>query len=268
MRQLTIAHSPCPNDTFMFGAIKQEGLGVNDVDVDIHLHDIEALNRLALQQTYDVTKVSFHAYLHLRDTYQLLQCGAALGRGCGPLLLCRKGAVPADLRQARVVLPGELTTAHLLFNLWCPDAGNKHFTTYDRIIPELVAGDADAGVIIHESRFCFEEHGCAAIQDLGEWWSAETGLPIPLGGIVARRDLGGDLIRAVEDRLRASISSAMADPDAVMPYIRQHARELDDTVIARHIETYVTAFSLDLGEDGRAAVARMASMAAERGIIT
>ncbi len=268
MNALTLAYSPCPNDTFMFDAIARNGLITNLPPVEIHLHDVETLNQLALEQTYDVSKVSFHAYLKIRKSYQLLRCGAALGRGCGPLVICRKKDKPSNLQQARIVLPGELTTAHLLFQLWQPDAQNKVFTTYDRIISEVMEGRADAGVIIHESRFCFEDLGCYSLQDLGDWWTAETGLPIPLGGIVARKSLGPDAIKQIEDRIEASIREAVASPDNPMPYIRQHAQELDDAVIARHIRTYVNAFSINLGEEGQAAVQRLEHMAVERGVIT
>lgn len=267
MNALTLAYSPCPNDTFMFNAIAQNKQ-IEKHPLNIHLHDVETLNQLALEQTYDVSKVSFHTYLRIRDAYQLLRSGAALGSGCGPLVICRRAYDPTNLQQARIVLPGTLTTAHLLFQLWQPNAKNKTFITYDRILSEVTEKRADVGVIIHESRFCFEDQGCYAIQDLGEWWTTETGLPIPLGGIVARKSLGPKTIKLIEAGIEASIREAVASPDVPMPYIRQHAQELDDTVIAQHIQTYVNAFSIDLGKEGLAAVQHLERMATERGVIS
>lgn len=269
--RLTVAYSPCPNDTFMFygvarGLVKRPATPLGDeVAIETRLHDVETLNCLALAGTYDVTKISFHAWLRVRETYQLLRVGTTLGRGCGPLVIQASGSsLDAPLR--RVAVPGEHTTAHLLLRLWMERRPEVAFAAYDQIMDMVVRGEVDAGVIIHEGRFVYRQRGLACRVDLGEWWERETGLPIPLGCIVARKALGSQFIARCEDMVEASLRLALADPSAPDAYVRQYARELDDDVIRKHIGTYVNAFSLELGATGRAAIAALEARAKEAGI--
>ena len=256
---LTCAYSPCPNDTFIFCRLAEEA------DIEPHLHDVETLNRWAFDGKYDVTKLSFHAWLLLQDTYQLLNVGAALGRGCGPLVISNhEEALRAD---SIVAVPGEYTTAHLLLRLWRPDIKNRVFMPFDRIMDTVASGEVDAGVIIHEGRFVYEERGFRCLQDLGEWWEAETGRPIPLGCIAAKKSLGPGPIEAFEQRLKESIEFAFSNPDSTRSYVKAHAQELSDAVTREHIRTYVNDFTLDLGPEGRAAIAALQEMAKTAGVI-
>jgi 1,4-dihydroxy-6-naphthoate synthase len=190
-----------------------------------------------------------------------------MGFGCGPVLIARKPLNPANIRDCRVALPGRWTTAHLLFRLWAPDAHQRIFLPYDRIFEALVAGQADCGVIIHESRFTFEAAGFTPVVDLGAWWEEMTGLPIPLGGIAARKNLGEPLIRQIDAALIESIRRAMANPDEALPYIRQYAQEMDDTVLQAHIRTFVNDFSLERTEQGCRAIEMLETMARAAGAI-
>ncbi len=262
-KNLTCAYSTCPNDTFIFCHLAQES------GIEVHLHDVETLNRMAFEEIFDITKLSFHAWLLLQDKYELLNVGAALGRGCGPLVISRQdgGDTYRRLPAGPVAVPGEYTTANLLLRLWNPDLGNRIFMPFDQIMDAVASGEADAGVIIHEGRFVFEERGFQCLEDLGEWWERETGLPIPLGCIVARKSLGAERIAEIEQRLKSSIQSAFADPASTTEYVKQHAQELDDEVIRKHIKTYVNDFTLDLGGEGRAAIEKLQQMAVDAGII-
>jgi len=250
--QLTCAYSTCPNDTFIFCQLAKQD------DIEVHLHDVETLNTMAFEQKFDVTKLSFHAWLRLQDHYQLLNVGAALGRGCGPLVISPKGhSLKPD---ALIAVPGEYTTAHLLLRLWNPELKNRIFMPFDQIMEAVASGKVDAGVIIHEGRFVFEERGFQCLEDLGEWWESETGLPIPLGCIAAKKSLGAERIAEFEARLKQSIQTAFDDPDSTTDYVKQHAQELADDVTRKHIKTYVNDFALDLGSEGRAAIDRLQQM--------
>ncbi|MCK5676096.1 MAG: 1,4-dihydroxy-6-naphthoate synthase [Verrucomicrobia bacterium] len=261
--QLNCAYSTCPNDTFIFFHLAQEP------DINVHLHDVETLNRWAFDEKFDVTKLSFHAWLLLQDKYELLNVGAALGRGCGPLVICRKDFLKAQglKPKASIAVPGEYTTAHLLLRLWNPEIKNRIFMPFDQIMDAVESGKADAGVIIHEGRFIFEERGFQCLEDLGEWWEGKTGLPIPLGCIAAKKSLGAERIAEIEQQLEQSIQAAFADPVSTTEYVKAHAQELDDDVIRKHIETYVNDFTLDLGAEGRAAIEKLKQMAENAGII-
>jgi len=264
---LSVAYSPCPNDTFMFHDIASGRVVDPEWTVNVHLHDIQTLNTMALEGVYDVTKVSFHAYLLARREYELLPVGAALGLGCGPVVVAKRRIAPDAFAGCTVAVPGELTTAHLLLRLWAPQFRRRVFTRYDRIVDMVTTGQVDAGVLIHEGRFTYERAGLVMVADLGRWWHQRTGLPIPLGGIVARRCLGGETIDRFGRMLRQAIRNALEDPDATLDYVRQHAGEMDRAVLHEHIKTFVNDHSLDLGEDGRAAVRRLADLARDAGCI-
>ncbi len=265
--KLSLAFSPCPNDTFMFHGIATGGLSLRDHEIEVHLHDIETLNELALEGTYDITKMSFHAHLLASHRYRLLNAGAALGFGCGPLLVTARPMSREAVLDGRIAIPGELTTAHLLFRLWAPQARNKVFTTYDRIMAMVASGEVDGGVIIHEGRFLFREAGLHQVVDLGEWWEETTRLPIPLAGIAVRRSLPEGLADEFDDLLRQSIRDARSAGAGCLPYIRQHAQEMDEEILRKHIDTFVNEQSLGLGSDGVAAVARLEEMARRAGVV-
>lgn len=266
-RTLTFAYSPCPNDTFMFHGITRGGLCLPGFEIETCFHDVETLNELALAERFDVTKLSFHGYLHVRNKYELLRAGAAIGFGCGPVLVSKKEMCKSDIGDYRIVVPGKLTTAHLLFRLWAPENENLLFARYDEIMPMIESGEADGGVIIHEGRFVYENSGFQMIRDLGEWWEEETGLPIPLGCIAVRKELGTETIAKIEGLIRRSIDSAYANPAATDEYVRENAQEIDKDVLDKHIKTYVNEYSLDIGEDGLMAIEKMCEMAEAAGLL-
>jgi len=267
MKTLSLGFSPCPNDTFMFyplvhGLVDTGGLGFTE-----RLEDVETLNRLALQGTLDVSKVSYHALGHIRDEYALLRSGSALGRGCGPLLVSAQNFAPADLRGRTIAVPGRYTTALLLLRLFDPRLVNFLVMPFNEIMDAVLRGDADAGLIIHESRFTYQGYGLHKLVDLGEWWEAETGLPIPLGGIVARRSLGDENIRSIERALRDGVAYSRKHPAQAAHFIREHAQEISEEVCAAHIGLYVNEFSVELGDEGIKAVQCLMQRAEEAGIV-
>jgi len=266
-----LAYSPCPNDTYIFHAWVS-GLLPDAPEVEERLLDIDALNGLAREGRADVCKISFHAFGHLRDRYALLHSGGALGRGCGPLLVTRADRVagmpeePGAFSGLSVAIPGRWTTAALLLRLFAPGLQGLRVMPYDRIMPAVEAGEVDAGLIIHESRFTYPDHGLAALVDLGEWWERLTGHPIPLGAIAVRRDLGEDMARRLDQAVRASLEHARANPMASRAYIERHAQEMDPDVCRRHIDLYVTDFSLDYGIEGENAIRDLLSRGEQAGI--
>lgn len=263
---LELGFSPCPNDTFMFDALVRGVVSEPELTFTPVMEDVETLNRIVLANELPVSKVSFHLLGHVRERYGLLRSGAALGRGCGPIVVTRPG-FRGNLRDLRVAIPGDYTTAALLLRLFEPRIGVTVPMPFDRIVEAVVGGEVDAGVIIHESRFTYRAAGLDRLVDLGEWWEGETGSPIPLGGIVFRRDLPDGLPRRLERLIRESVVHARSHPAEPLPFIRRHAQEMDDQVCASHIALYVTDFSVDLGEEGVAAVERLFAMAEERGVI-
>ena len=268
MRTLSLGYSPCPNDTFIFYALVHGRVGTGNLHFREILEDVETLNRMAGQQKLDLTKVSFHAFGHLRDHYCLLRAGGALGKGCGPLVVAREACDMKELRGRTIAVPGTLTTAFLLLQIFDPQLAERVVVMpFHRIVRAVAEGEADAGLIIHESRFTYQREGLTQVLDLGEWWERETGLPIPLGCIIARRALGGDLVRKTEGLIRESLAYARNHPDETREYIRSHARELEDSVIDRHVGLYVNEFSLDIGEEGIHAVEELFKRAAVQGII-
>lgn len=267
MRTLSLGYSPCPNDTFIFFALTHGRIPLPGLAFHHRLEDVETLNRLACAATLDLTKISFHALGHLRKDYALLRSGGALGRGCGPLLVARRGLSLAELTGRPIAIPGSLTTAALLLRLYSADFSNLTVMPFDRILPAVRDGLADAGLIIHESRFTFPDYGLDRLLDLGQWWEEQTGLPLPLGGILARRSLGPELIETLEGAVRESVAYARSHPDETSAYIRRHAKELDEDVIRGHIDLYVNDFSLDLGDEGLTAVQELLGRAEDRGLI-
>jgi len=266
-RTLSLGYSPCPNDTFIFHALVHGMVAAEGLSFEPRLEDVETLNRLAMEAVLDVTKVSYGAIPHLVRDYVLLRSGGALGRGCGPLVVARRDIDTAELAGMRIAIPGRSTTANLLLRLFAPDAAPGIEVVYSDIMPAVARGEVDAGLIIHESRFTYPQHGLVKVVDLGEWWERTTGLPIPLGGILARRDLGADTILAIHDAIRRSVEHAFADPAASRPYVRAHAQEMDDAVTQQHIDLYVNQFSADVGPDGERAIRELFARARAAGVI-
>jgi 1,4-dihydroxy-6-naphthoate synthase len=255
MKKFSIGFSPCPNDTYIFcalatGRIPLGGFGLQPAV----LEDVETLNEWAMQGRLDITKLSFHALGHVLDNYVLLHSGAALGRGCGPLLVAGQKFAPDDFAKMSLALPGKYTTAAMLLQLYAPVWKKIFILRFDEIMPAIESGRVDCGVIIHESRFTYKGRGLELVADLGAWWEKISGHPIPLGGIAARRSLGRETIAEIDRSIRASILWANQNTRLCWPYIKQYAQELDDSVISEHIGLYVNPFSENLGEEGLAAV--------------
>lgn len=267
--RLALGFSPCPNDTFIFHALANRVIGMHGYEFELCIDDVEALNRRAVSGELAVTKVSCAAYLRLRKTHRFLRSGGAFGRGCGPLVVARTQGSPGLLADATVAIPGELTTAHLLLRLFAQDSGIRPAQyvpmVFHEIMPAVAAGQVDAGVIIHEGRFTYGKAGLHSLIDLGAWWETTTGLPIPLGGIIAQQSLGDRVINDIEELIRASIRHARTHTAEAMPYIRHHAQELSDEVIRQHIELYVNDFSLDSGSEGQTALDELADRADSAG---
>lgn len=266
-RTLSLGFSPCPNDTFIFHALVHGEVAAEGMRFTERLEDVETLNRLAAEGALDVTKISYGAAPALLRDYVLLRSGGALGRGCGPLIVAREPWTREQLAGKRIAIPGRATTANLLLRLFAPDAEPGIECIYSDIMPAVARGEVDAGLIIHESRFTYPQHGLVRVVDLGEWWEQATGLPIPLGGIMARRSLGPDAIRVIDGAVRRSVEHAFVHPDASRAYIRQHAQEMDDAVTQQHIDLYVNRFSADVGDEGERAIRELFARAAAAGIV-
>lgn len=264
---LTLGFSSCPNDTFIFDAMLHGKIDTEGLRFEPVIADVEALNRRAFAGDIDITKLSYHAFAYLTERYALLDAGSALGNNCGPLLVAREPLDEPAIEKGPIAIPGKMTTANFLLSLACPAARNKVETLFSEIEEAVSRGDVAAGLIIHENRFTYAQKGLVKLMDLGEYWERTTGLPIPLGGIVLRRELDPELQRAVNRVMRRSVEYAFAQPEAVMPFVRAHAQSMDDAVMQAHISLYVTHFTADLGTLGRQAVAQMFRIAREKQII-
>lgn len=266
---MRLGYSFCPNDTFIFYALAhgkvQAPFAIQEV-----LEDVETLNLWAAEGRLELTKISYAAYGRLTEKYVALRSGGALGRGVGPLLVAAPGSfsdnLPQSLAGRRVAIPGKNTTAFLLLSLYAEGFLPVEMR-YDQIMPAVQQGRVDAGLIIHESRFTYPRYGLEKALDLGEWWEQETGLPLPLGAILARRDLGEENIRALDQAVRASLEYATRQPEEPLEYIRSHALEQDDRVIWAHIHTYVNEYSVDLGNEGERAVELLFARARAHGLM-
>ncbi|MEW2391793.1 1,4-dihydroxy-6-naphthoate synthase [Streptomyces venezuelae] len=276
-RPLRIAYSPCPNDTFVFDAWAHgrvpgaPALDVTFADIDITNGIAERAASAAETSDLDVLKVSYAVLPYVLDAYALLPCGGALGRGCGPLVLTREPGV--DLTGKTVAVPSEKSTAYLLFRLWAADTlsgggvGEIVVLPFDQIMPAVRDGKVDAGLVIHEARFTYQNYGLHCLADMGEHWESTTGLPIPLGAIIAKRSLGAERLRALADAARTSVRMAWDDPEASRAYVLEHAQEMDPAVADQHIGLYVNEFTADLGENGYAAVRGLLTRAAAEGLV-
>jgi len=267
-RPLTLAYSPCPNDTYIFAALAN-GLLDGAPAVRTVLEDVENLNTSALKADYELTKVSYGAIPALTEHYRILRAGGGLGRGCGPLVIARPGTGKTleDLADKLIAIPGERTTAFMLLRLAMKERPHIIQMRFDKIVEAVANGTVDAGLIIHESRFTYQEAGLVEICDLGDWWESETGKPIPLGAILARKDLSDGQAREMNDHIRASLQFARDNPDKVINYVREHAVEMQDDVMRKHIDLYVNEFTDDIGDEGIAAVRELFKRAQEAQIL-
>lgn len=269
---IRIAYSPCPNDTFVFDAWAH-GRIPGAPPLDVTFADIDVTNGMAERGELDVLKVSYAVLPWVLDEYALLPCGGALGRGCGPLVLTAGGiADPAELAGRTVAVPSERSTAYLLFRLWAAaevpgGVGEIVVLPFHEIMPAVRDGKVDAGLVIHEARFTYGNYGLTRLADMGEHWEATTGLPIPLGAIVARRSLGAEMLTRLAEAARTSVRMAWDDPEASRPYVLEHAQEMDPAVTDQHIGLYVNEFTADLGQSGYAAVRGLLTRAAAEGLV-
>lgn len=264
---LTLAISPCPNDTFIFDALINRRIDLEGLKFSPSLNDIETLNRMAVTGGADIIKVSFYTYLLLQQNFVLLDSGSALGFGNGPLLISSRDISPEEFPGLTVAVPGEFTTAHMLFRIAVPEVKKKVFMVFSEIEEAVLSGRVDAGVIIHENRFTYEQKGLRKILDLGNYWEKLTGSPIPLGGIIARKGLGYNTINKLNRIVYRSVEHALKNPSEAMPFVRAHAQEMDDTVMEKHIRLYVNDNTLSLGTAGKVAIAKLQQVAVERGLL-
>lgn len=267
---LTLGFSPCPNDCFMFDAIVHERIDLEGLAFTVVMDDVEALNQRAFAGAIDVSKLSYHALAHCLAGYALLDAGSALGRGCGPLLIAARSMTPDEVAAGgvRIAIPGAYTTANLLLSLAFPAARDTTALVFSEIEQAVLEGRFDAGLIIHENRFTYQDKGLKKVVDLGQFWERTTGAPIPLGGIAVRRSLPVDVQQAMNRVMRRSVEYAFAHPEASRAFVRAHAQEMSESVMRQHIDLYVNEYSVDLGAEGRRAVAVLIARAVAAGLVT
>jgi len=267
--KLTLGFSPCPNDTFIFAGIAQQKVDTEGLEFELVLEDIETLNQMAFLNELNVTKLSYHALAHLLENYKLLDAGSALGQGVGPLLIAKAGVAKLDesIQGMNIAIPGKYTTANFLLHMAFTGLREPTEVIFSQIESAVLSGEVDAGVIIHENRFTYEERGLVKLIDLGEYWENTTKLPIPLGGIGIQRQLPRQVQLKVGRVLKRSIGFASKNRLEVMPYVREHAQEMDEEVIRKHISLYVNDLTLSLGKQGRKAVDHLLHVARLRGLV-
>jgi len=257
MKKLSLGFSPCPNDTFIFDALIHHKIDTEGLEFDVFFDDVETLNKKALQGELDITKLSFHAFAHVSDKYVLLDAGSALGFGVGPLLISKKAYTPEEVKSQpslSVGIPGNYTTANFLLGIAFPELQQKKELVFSAIEESLLNQELDLGVIIHENRFTYAQKGLHKIMDLGDYWEQQTGMPIPLGGIMMKRNIDVETQRTVNHLIRKSVEFAFENPEASSDFVRQHAQELDESVRKQHIDLYVNQYSIDLGDLGKKAI--------------
>jgi len=264
--KLTLGFSPCPNDTFIFEAMVHGRIDTEGLEFDWFLADVEELNRKAVEGSVDITKMSFHAYARTAEKYLILDAGSALGRSNGPLVISKRDLRPEELDDAMIAIPGRLTTANLLFSIFWPKATRKREYLFSDIPDAVLSGEADAGLIIHETRLTYRAMGLSMVADTGAMWEEMTGLPVPLGCIVVNRNISQATAEKVDRAIWRSIEYARNSPGESVEFIRKYARETEADVTREHIKLYVNDFSLSLGGEGRSAIERLFAEARERGV--
>jgi 1,4-dihydroxy-6-naphthoate synthase len=265
--KFSLGYSPCPNDCFIFDALIHHKIDTEGFEFDVRLEDVETLNTLAQKSVLDITKLSFHAFAYVTNQYILLKSGSALGFNCGPLLIKNKHNAKAINENSRIAIPGKLTTANFLLSLAYPNYKNKVEYVFNDIENAVLYNEVDAGLIIHENRFTYEDKGLEKIIDLGEYWDALIHAPIPLGGIVMKRSFDKKTLEKINALIRKSVEFAFANPDSCMNYVKAHAQEMSEDVMKKHIALYVNDFSLDLGEVGKNAIELMFKKGQEIGLL-
>jgi len=267
VKEIQIAHSPDSDDAFMFYGLATNKIRVPGYRFTHTLTDIETLNRRAMTEAfYDVTAISFHAYPYLQENYALMACGGSVGEGYGPMIVAPRKMTLDEVKKVKVAVPGTLTTAYLVLKIFAPEIETV-VVPFDEIIPAVVAGQYDAGLIIHEGQLTYANSGLSKVIDFGQWWREETGLPLPLGGNAIRRSLGSDVMRITTQALRDSIQHALDHRDEALQYAMQFARDLDASLANRFVGMYVNERTLNYGDDGREAIRRILDLGYERGII-
>ena len=264
--KLSLGFSPCPNDTFIFDALIHHKIDTEGLDFEVVFDDVETLNQKAFNADLDITKLSYHAFAYALKDYVLLDAGSALGFGVGPMLICKS---PQDLNDPnlRVGIPGKYTTANFLLSLAYPHLKNKKEMVFSDIEQKLINNEIDLGLIIHENRFTYQNKGLMKVKDLGEYWEETTDCAIPLGGIVIKRSLPDEVKQKVNRLIKKSVEFAFENPKSALPFIKQHAQEMEESVMYQHIDLYVNKYSVDLGEDGKKAIKTMFDQAFEKKII-
>ncbi len=265
--KLTLGFSPCPNDTFVFDAMVHGRIDTEGLEFDFFLADIEDLNRRAFASDVDITKISYHAYTYTSQNYLILNSGSALGFHNGPLLISKKLLNAEEVNEARIAIPGKYTTANLLFSIAWPEATRKKEYLFSSIEDAVLSEEADAGLLIHETRFSYHLKGLHKIADMGEYWEEKTGLPIPLGAIVINRKIPHETALKVERVIRRSLEYAYSDSLASFDFVRQNARAMESEVMNSHIKLYVNKFTLDLGDQGKNAIKELFRIGGEKGVI-
>jgi 1,4-dihydroxy-6-naphthoate synthase len=255
--RVTLGFSPCPNDTFIFDALVNNKIDTKGFEFDVVLEDVQTLNKWALEQKLNFSKISYGVLPLIQKNYTLLNSGGALGKGVGPLLIAKSDISKSDINKCTIAIPGKNTTAHLLFSLAFPDAKNKVFKVFNEIEDAVLNEEVNAGVIIHENRFTYQQRGLVKIIDLGEYWEKETGVPIPLGGIVAKKSLDENIVQQIDSLIKESVEYSFKNYPAISDYVKQHAQEMDENVMRQHIDLYVNNYSIDLGDNGKAAVQKL-----------
>jgi 1,4-dihydroxy-6-naphthoate synthase len=267
IREITIAHSPDSDDAFMFYGLATNKVRVPGFKFTHTLTDIETLNQKAIHESfYDVTAISFHAYPYMQENYALMACGGSVGEGYGPMIVSSRPFTLDEIKKQRIAIPGTLTTANLTLRLFAPEIETE-IVPFDRIIPEVLAGNFTAGLIIHEGQLTYAQEGLRKILDLGQWWREQTGLPLPLGGNAIRRSLGEKTMLTVTQALRDSIQHGLDHREAALSYAMQFARDLDENLANKFVGMYVNDRTLSYGDDGKEAIRKLLEMGHERGII-
>ncbi len=263
----SLGFSPCPNDCFIFDALVHKKIDTHGIDFTIVMEDVEALNNRAFKQELDITKLSYHAFIYLTQHYALLNSGSALGFNCGPLLVKDSKNEVKDINAASIAIPGKYTTANFLLSLAFPNAKNKKELLFSDIEGAVLSHQVDAGLLIHENRFTYEQKGLEKIIDLGEFWDSLIHAPIPLGGIVVKRSVDVNLQKTIDNLIKQSVEFAFANPESCMGFVKQHAQEMSEEVIKKHIALYVNDFSVDLGNVGKNAIQLLIDKAIETKLI-
>jgi len=254
--KLTLGFSPCPNDTFIFDALVNKKIDSEGLEFTVVPEEVETLNQWSFENKLDITKLSFPAFFQNADNYVLLNSGAALGKGVGPLLISKQIIQPStfNIQQASIALPGKNTTANLLFSFAYPEAKNKTFMRFDKIEDSVLSGNTDLGVIIHENRFTYQQRGLHKVTDLGEYWEEKMNTPIPLGGISIKRSIGRTISLQIDKLIRKSVEFAFNNYPMIPDYVKQHSQEMSEDVMRQHIDLYVNDYTIDLGNDGKKSI--------------